>query len=164
MHRRLQLSTLAEFICLPQLFRLGALVPRCVTKHQQWAAISGLALFAWFVILPVGSAQAACTQMGNNLVCACDGTTVTEKLCRGTGSVCDDPAVTTLNPTTATSSPQDNLQFTIPAGGATIMYTITSPQVTIAGATQLTGSGEINNPNPSPPNPADQPFNATIGG
>jgi outer membrane autotransporter protein len=121
--------------------RLGPeLLAQLVAFCRAAAAFGALGLFNLFTAV---SADAACQMLGNNLICACDGSTVTEKLCRGTANVCNDPALVTFNPATASNSPQDNIDFIVPVGGATISYTITSPQVNIANATQENGDGDI---------------------
>lgn len=104
-------------------------------------AITALLLFGGSTDAAAQS-SANCDQ-NNNCSIACDGQTRIEKVCRGTGAVCSNTAFQSFNPATGTNNPQDNLNFTgIPASGATIVYSISSPLVTITGATQQSGTGD----------------------
>lgn len=68
---------------------------------------------------------------GNNVNVQCNGAPVTFKLCK-IGNICQDPVVQNSAPSGVSASPQDNINFTsIPAGGASITYVVSSPAVTI---------------------------------
>ena len=129
------------------------LAATAATMRWRRSAFAAFGLFAGFAVLAGSPAQAT---QGNNVDVACNGIAVAEKLCRGTGGVCGDPAFAKINPPSASNSPQDNIDFTVPAGGATITFTLTSPKVTIKDATQQNGDGDID--------PGNNAFSLTPGG